>query len=853
MQLKQKLFTALTAAAMLVTAVPLTGSVPTVNTTTAAAAADTMEWGTLGISGGGFVSGIITGKEVMYARTDVGGAYKYNYETKRWDQLMSYVSEADRGYLSVDAIAIDPNNDDNVYMLCGCAYFSDARTAIFCSTDGGKSFVERDVTDLIQVHGNGYGRQCGESIAVDPDDPKTIYCGGDTVGLIVSHDAGATWALVDSYNELGLFTEEIKWPTWTEHIVKTTGKEYFEANGVSTIAISGGKVIVGASVVGMTNVYMADVGKDNWEPLHADLPTSLYPSRINLDADGNLLLSYVPTLTFGSSGGGAWRYDMKTGALTDISPAENLPFGAVVSDPDDAKTLVATTCGVWNAQLWNKDDWTNDCVSWGDVIYRSTDGGTTWEQMSPGKEKHWEGPLQADYLQDGGKSWIRNKAIHWSGAVVLDPMDDQRLLVTSGNGVFACDNVWDELPQLYFHADGIEEVVSLDLVSVPGGKVYSAIGDYDGFIHETVTESTQYQPNMGSTSAIAYCPSNPDVMFRCSMNNSTAYYSMDAGKTWVQTTASGSGGKAAITQLKDGTYRFLYTNGNSVSYSDDFGKTWTAGAGTTGGYVTVDPEKPNYLYSAGNDNNPYEPNWKASSFLYVSADYGATWEKKRIGDYDKYEDYSRVTAIGNGTVYCCAGFNGLYKTEDYGETFTKIDGLAFCTAVGKGIGKTEDSPLAIYAWACETEDGNYGIFRSEDEGKTWSRVNDDLHSYGGTGNGKYIVGDMNTYGTVYMSTVGMGIVYGRIATGTNPPQTTTTTKKPDVTTLYGDVNNDGIVSIADVVLLARYISQDSEAKVSAEGIRNADCAKDDELNAQDVSKLSRFLVGLVSVAEMGAK
>ena len=40
-----------------------------------------MEWGTLRIGGGGFVSGIVTGKKEMYARTDVGGAYKYNYET----------------------------------------------------------------------------------------------------------------------------------------------------------------------------------------------------------------------------------------------------------------------------------------------------------------------------------------------------------------------------------------------------------------------------------------------------------------------------------------------------------------------------------------------------------------------------------------------------------------------------------------------------------------------------------------------------------------------------------------------------------------------------------------------------
>ena len=48
---------------------------------------------------------------------------------------------------------------------------------------------------------------------------------------------------------------------------------------------------------------------------------------------------------------------------------------------------------------------------------------------------------------------------------------------------------------------------------------------------------------------------------------------------------------------------------------------------------------------------------------------------------------------------------------------------------------------------------------SEDNGETWSRVNDDLHRFGGTGNGVFVSGDMNEYGRCYMSTVGLGIIY----------------------------------------------------------------------------------------------
>ena len=40
---------------------------------------DYYEFGNLKIGGGGFISGIIPGKNEIYLRTDVGGAYKYDY------------------------------------------------------------------------------------------------------------------------------------------------------------------------------------------------------------------------------------------------------------------------------------------------------------------------------------------------------------------------------------------------------------------------------------------------------------------------------------------------------------------------------------------------------------------------------------------------------------------------------------------------------------------------------------------------------------------------------------------------------------------------------------------------------
>ncbi len=115
---------------------------------------DTMVWDSVKIGGAGFVSGIVTGQKEMYLRTDVGGAYKWNYETSEWEQIFAFLNDADRGLLSVKGMAIDPTDDNTVYFLCGCAYFSDARTVFFKTAAGGKTFTQSDVTDQIQVHYN---------------------------------------------------------------------------------------------------------------------------------------------------------------------------------------------------------------------------------------------------------------------------------------------------------------------------------------------------------------------------------------------------------------------------------------------------------------------------------------------------------------------------------------------------------------------------------------------------------------------------------------------------------------------------------------------------------------------------
>lgn len=833
--------------------------------------ADTMEWDTVKIGGGGFVSGIVTGQKEMYLRTDVGGAYKYDYEKNKWVQLFDFLNDTDRGLLSVKGMAIDPTDDDTVYFLCGCAYFSDARTVIFKTTDGGKTFTQADVTEHIQVHGNGDGRECIEPIAIDPDNPDTIYAGGDvTAGksaLIKSTDGGKTWNPVMGYDDLGLFTESLKYPMWTEHMVRgTEAKEYNQQNGIGCILIEDGKVYVGTSVTGQTNIHVADVKDDKFTELSKDLPTANYPCSITNDGQGNLFFTYIAGLAFSGSAGGAYKYNTKDGKVTKLSVTDSA-VGMIEVDKNDPKKMVARTCGVWSDQ-WFEKEWTDNSIAWGDHFFRSTDGGETWQDITPGQQvgQYTDNPyFVSEPIETNGYDWVYGKACHWGSGILIDPRNSDRILMTSGNGVFACDNVWDEKGvQFYFQPDGVEEVVTLDLASVPDGYVYSAIGDYDGFIHKDVTEvPEQYKPNIGSTSAIAYCPQNTDVMVRFSEHDGGGFYSTDAGKTWTKMANSGgTGGKACITQLDEKTYRIFHSAGDSgnVQYTDDFGETWSDCSGIPSQYgskptfMISEPKHPEIVYayatyynSSWGYSKPAPTAEDAQYKFCVSTDYGKTFTSVDVCMYDQCDSAGRIAYLGEGELILGGGYYGMYHAtvKDGKATIEKLDNVSYCKTVGYGAPEEEGGLNTIYMYGKPDEDDTEGIYRSTDGGKTWLCINTE-HLYGGTGNGNFIVGDMNEFGKIYMSTVGSGLVYGELSDGNDKPTTSTDVK----VTLYGDSNDDKSVTIADAVLIMQSLANADEYKLTAQGRANADVIGNDGVTNKDALVIQQVVADTIKQSDL---
>lgn len=98
---------------------------------------------------------------------------------------------------------------------------------------------------------------------------------------------------------------------------------------------------------------------------------------------------------------------------------------------------------------------------------------------------------------------------------------------------------------------------------------------------------------------------------------------------------------------------------------------------------------------------------------------------------------------------------------------------------------------------------------------------------------------------------GLGAVFSAqeppvVTTTTSTLTTTTTTTTGTPVSMRGDVNVDEKINIADLVILARYVAEDPETPITAQGVANADCDGDGKINAQDMTTICRYLAHLIS-------
>ena len=88
--------------------------------------------------------------------------------------------------------ALDPNNDQLVYMVTGITVTQGHNGRIYISSNRGDTWTHYDLP--FPVGGNDNGRATSERLQVDPNNPSTLFYGSRTAGLWKSADSGRTHA-----------------------------------------------------------------------------------------------------------------------------------------------------------------------------------------------------------------------------------------------------------------------------------------------------------------------------------------------------------------------------------------------------------------------------------------------------------------------------------------------------------------------------------------------------------------------------------------------------------------------------------------------------------------------------------
>lgn len=494
-------------------------------------------------------------------------------------------------------------------------------------------------------------------------------------------------------------------------------------------------------------------------------------------------------------------------ALRDLGPAlTSGRIGDLAVDPVRKGTyyVVVASGGVWKTTNWGTTfepvfdsegsfsigcialDPTNPLVVWvgtgennsqrsvgyGDGVYRSRDGGKTWENVGLKTSEHVgkilvhpkdgktvyvaaQGPLWADggerglyKTTDGGKTWKAVLSISPKTGVSdvwMDPRDPEVLYATAyqrRRHVFTLINGGPE--------SGIHK-------STDGGTTW--------------TKLTNGLPK-GDVGRIglAIPPTAPDTVYalvEARGKDGGFYRSLDGGMSWEKRGEYATGSAQYYQELFPDPHDAsrVYSMDVYMQVTEDGGKTWR-NAGEKAKHVDnhalwIDPEDPNHLLN-GNDGGIYETwdrcetwqfkaNLPVTQFYRVAVDdarpfynvYGGTQDNNTLGGPSAT---TKVHGIGNEDWFVTQGGDGFFAAIEPGNPdivyseaqhgvlvrYDRKTGEQVDVQPQAGPGEAPlrwnwDSPLLISPhkptrlWFAAQR-----VFRSEDRGNSWKAVSPDL-------------------------------------------------------------------------------------------------------------------------------
>lgn len=723
-------------------------------------------WKNVKVGAGGFIPGIVFSRierGLAYARSDMGGAYRFDAAARRWLPLQDASPRSSD--FGVESIAADPLDPNVVHMAVG-VHRGDPG-AMLRSHDRGATWLRTEVP--FRMGGNEDGRGLGERLAIDPNDNRILYFGSRHDGLQRSIDGGATWRKVESFPLNGLGVPVERGTHGGLSVVVFDPRTGARGSASKTL-------FVGVADPHDHALYRSDDAGESWRPVEGGPRAELSAAKAELDDRGVLYVTC--TLGIGPNGvtdGAVWRLDTHTGAWRDISPPrppgpQSGGFMGVALDRNRPGVIMVSTLNRWQP---------------GDTIWRSTDDGRRWVSL---RETARQNVTTTPYL-----NWGNDKPDFgwWIAALALDPFDADRLVYATGATVYETHNLSaadDHKPTDWSPwVEGIEQTAVITLVSPPTGpQLLTGFGDVSGFAHENLDRSPELQfttPVFANTNQIDYAGLAPTLVVRSGTphdgvgsgghDGSTLAWSDDAGRSWKPLgrprPASGSTPvpadnprmdlyrDAPITVSADGA-TFVLSTPQSV-WSRDRGTTWRPCAGLPLLLRPVADRKDASLF--------YALDFRTGDW-FVSVDGAQSFASVPSrglpdvsGDRPTWREqaFPLKAAPGHDGELWFVSPSGLYNSRDGGQTFGRIDGELSVEMMDFGKPAEGSSYPALFAIGTKGE--VRGVFRSDDRGRSWARVNDDRHEYGRRF--RAIAGDPRVFGRVYVATDGRGVVYGEPA------------------------------------------------------------------------------------------
>ena len=326
---------------------------------------------------------------------------------------------------------------------------------------------------------------------------------------------------------------------------------------------------------------------------------------------------------------------------------KSFALGVVEIAPSDPQTVWVGT-GENNAQR---------SVAYGDGVYKSTDGGRSWQNMGLADSGHisqiWINPSTADHVRVAAQGPL------WSAG------GDRGLYETHDGG-----QSWSRLLAIDEHT-GVNEFI------------VSAL-DPDQLV------ASSYQRRRHVWTLINGGP------------GSGVHRSTDGGKSWTETTQGlpqddmGRIGLAAAQSSPNTIYAIIEANDDEkgVYLSTDFGQSFSKRSD----HLTTSPQYYNELVV---DPNNAERVYSLDTFTSVSEDGGKTFTPLST-DHRHVDDHALWINDKDTNHLVIGGDGGIYESWDRGQTFRHIDNLP----ITQFYRVTPDNATPFYNVCGGTQDNN---------------------------------------------------------------------------------------------------------------------------------------------------